>query len=35
MNTEKEPGEFVTVHILKFTDTKRNCEVCYNIIASI
>jgi len=25
----KEPGEFVTVHIAKFTDTKRNGKVCY------
>ena len=25
----REPGEFVTVHIPKFTDTKRNCKVCY------
>jgi len=25
----KEPGEFATVHIPKFTDTKRNCKVCY------
>ena len=25
----REPGDFVTVHIPKVTDTKRNCKVCY------
>ena len=24
----REPGDFVTVHIPKVTDTKRNCKVC-------
>jgi len=27
----REPGEFVTVHIPKFADTKRNCKVCYTV----
>ena len=25
----REPGDFVTVHIPKVTETKRNCKVCY------
>ena len=25
----KDPGEFGTAHILKISDTKRNCKVCY------
>ena len=25
----REPGDFVTVHIPKVTETKRNCKVCH------
>jgi len=27
----REPEEFVTVHVPKFTDTKSNCKVCYTV----
>ena len=27
----REPEEFVTVHVPKFTVTKSNCKVCYTV----